>query len=244
MSDASRSSGVGARAFVAGATGYTGREVVRALVERGVMTVAHVRPDAPRLEEWRARFAADGAMVDETPWDDEAMAATFTRLRPTHVFALLGTTRARSRAEARSAAEGYERVDYGLTALLLRAAVAGGSAPRFVYLSAAGVRGGSRNPYIAVRWRMERELAASGLPYVIARPSIITGHDRDESRPAERIAATLIDALGAVAGALGATRFRDRYRSTTSATLARALVRLALDPTTTDGVVESELLRD
>ena len=244
MSDASRSPGVGARAFVAGATGYTGREVVRALVARGVMTVAHVRPDAPRLEEWRDRFAADGALVDETPWEEAAMTTTFTRLRPTHVFALLGTTRARSRAEARSAADGYERIDYGLTALLLRAALAAGSQPRFVYLSAAGVRERSGNPYIAVRWRMERELAGSGLLYVIARPSFITGPDREESRPAERIAATVADALGAFAGALGATGFRDRYRSTSAATLARALVRLALDPATADGVVESEALRD
>ena len=40
-------------AFVAGATGFTGREVVRLLVERGVPAVAHVRPDSPRLEEWK-----------------------------------------------------------------------------------------------------------------------------------------------------------------------------------------------
>jgi len=106
------------------------------------------------------------------------------------------------------------------------------------------VREGSRNPYIAVRWRMERELVSSGLPHVIARPSIITGPDRDEPRPVERIAATVIDALGAVGGALGATRFRDRYRSTTNAALSRALVRLALDPAAPDGVVESERLRD
>ena len=33
-------------AFVAGATGYTGREVVRLLAERGVRTLAHVRPDS------------------------------------------------------------------------------------------------------------------------------------------------------------------------------------------------------
>ena len=57
-------------AFVAGATGYTGREVVRLLSGRGVRTVAHVRPDSPRVEEWRRRFETEGAAVDVTPWDD------------------------------------------------------------------------------------------------------------------------------------------------------------------------------
>ena len=50
-------------AFVAGATGYTGREVVRVLLERGVRTVAHVRPDSPHVDEWRSRFEAQGAAV-------------------------------------------------------------------------------------------------------------------------------------------------------------------------------------
>src|SRR5215208_1501420 len=63
-------------AFVAGATGYTGREVVRQLVERGVRAVAHVRPDSPRLAEWRERFAELGAEVDATPWEEPAMRAS------------------------------------------------------------------------------------------------------------------------------------------------------------------------
>lgn len=234
----------GVVAFVAGATGYTGREVVRELARRGARTVAHVRPDTSRRDEWRDRFAAMGAEVDTTPWDDASMTATLARLRPTHVFALLGTTRARARRERRSAAEGYERVDYGLSALLLRAARAAGSRPRFVYLSAAGVSAGRGNPYLAVRWRLEEELRASGLPYVIARPSFITGADRDEPRPAERVAAAGVDALLGVARFVGARRFADRYRSTTNVTLARALVRLALDPTATAAVVESEGLRE
>ena len=233
-----------ALAFVAGATGYTGRAVVRELAGRGLAVVAHVRPGSARAAEWRERFAAMGARVDETPWEEPAMAATLARLRPTHVFALLGTTRARAKAESRSAREGYEAVDYGLTALLLRAAVAAGARPRFVYLSALGAREGSRNPYLAVRGRLERELAASGLPFVIARPSFITGPDRDESRVGDRAAAAVVDALGVVAGALGARRLRDRYGSTTNVALARALVRLALDPTATATVVESEGLRN
>jgi uncharacterized protein YbjT (DUF2867 family) len=233
-----------ATAFVAGATGYTGREVVRALAARDVRTVAHVRPDSPRLAEWRERFAALGAEVDATPWERDALTATMRRLTPTHVFALLGTTRARARrAAAAGRPESYESVDYGLTMMLYESVVAAGLVPRFAYLSAAGVGAGSRNAYIAARWRVEEALRAGRLPYVIARPSFITGADRDEVRPLERVAAAAGDAVLTLAGALGGRRLRERWRSTTGAALAGALVRLALDPRAGRVVAESEELR-
>ena len=220
--------------------------MVRELAHRGGRAVAHVRPDSSRVAEWRARFARTGAETDTTPWSAEAMAATLARLAPTHVFALLGTTRARMRQTASrgGAAESYETVDYGLTSLLLRASVAAGSTPRFIYLSSAGVSGTTGNAYLAARWRAEQELRASGLPYVIARPSFITGPDREERRPLERAGAAAVDVALAVAGALGGRRVRERYRSTTAPVLARALVRLALDPASANSVVESEGLRE
>jgi nucleoside-diphosphate-sugar epimerase len=230
-------------AFVAGATGFTGREVVRVLRARGLRTVAHVRPDSPRLAEWRARFEALGAEVDATPWRADALAGTLRRVEATHVFAALGTTRARGReAAARGASDTYETVDYGLTRLLLEAAVAAAGRPRFVYLSSAGVTPGTRNAYLAARARLEAELRASGLPFTIARPSFITG-ERDEPRRLERVAASAVDAALGVAARLGARRVADRYRSTTSAALAEALVRLALDPEAEHRVFESESLR-
>lgn len=230
-------------AFVAGATGYTGREVVRVLRARGVETTAHVRPDSASLAAWRERFAALGARLDATPWEPAAMAETLRRLRPDLVFALLGTTRARGRvAAAHGAVDTYESVDYGLTRLLLDAAVAAGHAPRFVYLSSVGVGPGSRNPYLAVRARLEADLRASGLPFTIARPSFITGPDRDEDRPMERLGAGAVDAVASALGALG-LRSVERWRSTTAGTLAGALVRIALDPAAAGRVVESEALR-
>jgi uncharacterized protein YbjT (DUF2867 family) len=223
-------------AFVAGATGYVGRALVRLLAQRGARTAAHVRPDSPRLAEWRARFAAHGATADATPWDEDAMADALAALRPAAVYALLGTTRRRG--------DGYEAVDYGLTALLLRstarAARATGTSPRFVYLSAVGADAASGNAYLAVRGRIEAELRASGLPWVSARPSFITGPDREESRPAERIGAAVVDAALWLPGLLGARRLADRFRSTTADELARALARLGVDG---QGIVEGEKLR-
>lgn len=233
-----------APAFVAGATGYTGREVVRSLRERGIATVAHVRPDSPRLPDWTARFAALGARADATAWDERAMAETLRELQPAVVFALLGTTRARARAAAkRGRTETYETVDYGLTALLLRAAMTAGSRPRFVYLSAVGVRDGTRNAYLAARAKVESELRASGLPFTIARPSFITGPDREEHRLLERGAARIADGALRVAAALGARDLADRFGSISGATLADGLVAAALDPAQENRVLSSTQLR-
>jgi len=217
-------------AFVAGATGYTGREVVRVLVGRGVRTVAHVRPDSASADVWRDRFESLGAAVDNTPWGDAPMAHTLSVLQPTHVFSLLGTTRARRRAAAsRGVAESYESIDYGLTSMLIRAAVASASRPRFVYLSSLGVREHTSNPYLVARWRAESLLRASGLPYTIARPSFITGPGRDESRPLERIGAAAGDLAGLVLRLVGAHRLGGSLRSMTGRELADGLVRHAFD---------------
>jgi uncharacterized protein YbjT (DUF2867 family) len=231
-------------AFVAGATGYTGREVVRVLVGRGVRTVAHVRPDSPRLEEWQQRFESAGAAVDSAPWGDAEMVHTLSTLQPTHVFSLLGTTRARRReSAAHGLAESYEAIDFGLTAMLIRAAVASGSKPRFVYLSALGVREHTSNAYLVARWRAESLLRASGLPYVIARPSFITGAGRDENRPLERVGAVVANAFASVARVVGAERLASSVRSLTGAELAEGLVRYAFDRSIENATVGSDELQ-
>lgn len=228
-------------AFVAGATGYTGRAVVAELRGRGLRAVAHVRPDSPQLATWRERFEALGAEVDATPWDEAALAERLRALAPTSVFALLGTTARRARREGLG--DPYERIDYGLSALLLRATLASGARPRFVYLSSMGVQPSSKTPYLRARAKLEAELRASGLPFTIARPSFITGPDRDQTRPGERVGAAVGDALLGLAGALGARGLRARYRSTDAATLARGLVALAHDPTWAGRVAEGDDLR-
>ena len=234
-------------AFVAGSTGYTGREVVRALRERGIATVAHIRPASSRLSVWKPHFEELGATVDQTAWDAAALEERFTSLRPTLVFALLGITRASAKKEERGGAQrpSYDSVDYGMTAMLISAASAIAPRPRFVYLSSTGLPKAepSKGSYMHARWRVERELAASDLPYVAARPSFITGSDRDENRPGERIGASVADSALAMAGIFGMRKLRDRYSSTTNVALAEALVRIGLDASLSRCVVESEKLR-
>jgi nucleoside-diphosphate-sugar epimerase len=225
-------------AFVAGATGYVGREVVSRVTDTGGRAIAHVRPDSAHFDAWRERFDE----IDTTAWDLGAMAARLVELAPTVVFALIGTTRKRARVEGIDG-DRYDAVDYGLTELLYRAASEVPGRPRFVYLSAAGVSERSSSAYMKARWRAEELIRGGSLPYVIARPAIITGPDRDESRPGERFAAVTADAALAIAGALGAKTLRSRYRSTDATTLARALVRLALEPEGDAVIAEGDSLR-
>ncbi len=240
----SEATNAGPVAWVAGATGYTGQAVVSALLERSIVAYAHVRPDSPRKAYWRTEFVQRGAEVDSTPWDEAALTGRLRDLGVTQVYALLGTTkrRAKQAQQAGDAPADYEAVDYGLTVQLLRAAAACGVS-RFIYLSSAGVGPSARGAYLQVRHRVEVELQQSGVAYTIARPSFITGPDREESRPLERIGAVVSDGLLGVASVFGGRKLRARYRSTSATVLGQALVRLACDPEAANRVVESEHLR-
>jgi len=228
--------------FVAGATGFTGREVVRVLAARGERVIAHVRPDSSRVEEWRERFAGMGAELDTSAWDAEAVTAALRRAAPDRVFALLGTTSKRARGDGMSRLEAYQRIDVGLTLLLLDAVRAAGLRPRFVYLSSVGTSSRSSSMYLKTRAQVEAALRTSGVPFTVARPSFITGAQRDDERPFERAGAAMAGGLLAVAGALGARRLQARFRPTTNVGLAEALVRAAFDPAAEAKVLEGDAL--
>ncbi len=212
-------------AFVMGATGFVGREVVRQLCVRGAKPIAHVRPDSKQLDDWRARFGELGAAVDTTPWDAAQLATRLRAATPAQLYICIGTTRSKAKADAVDG-DIYEQVDYGLTKLAVDAARASETKPRVVYLSSVGADANARSAYLRWRGKAEAAVMESGLPWVIARPSIITG-ERDESRIGERAASIVGDGLLAVARVFGAKKLRERYRSTTPDVLAAALIRLA-----------------
>lgn len=226
-------------AFIAGATGYTGRNVVPACVGAGWTAIAHVRPDSSSLAKWTSQFEGDGASVDSSPWTAEGIADAFARHRPDVVFSLLGTTRARGKQDGVST---YEAVDYGLTKLLVDASLAMETPPVFVYLSSMGAGGTAGNAYLQVRNRIEGELRASAMPHVIARPGFITGPDRGEDRLGETIGAVVSDGFLSLLGALGAKKAERKYRSITGPQLAQALVTLAKSDAR--GVFESDAIQE
>lgn len=231
--------------FLAGATGYTGQALARLASAQGHRVIAHVRPASRDGELHARRFQEQGAEVDRSPWDAEAMSAALAHHAPDVVFGLLGTTRARGKAAASAGGppETYESVDRDLTLLLLRAAEGLSRPPRFVYLSSLGAQAPRGNAYLRARFEVEQALRASALPWTIARPSFISGPDRPEDRPGERIGAQVADvALGALA-MLGARSLQDRYGRMDADTLARGLLRVALDPAMAGRVLEAADLR-
>jgi uncharacterized protein YbjT (DUF2867 family) len=227
-------------AFVLGATGFVGREVVRQLCVRGARAIAHVRPDSSKLAHWRATFAEQGAEVDATPWELGELAATLRARAPAQLYILIGTTRSKAKTD-RVEGNIYEQVDYGLTKLAVDAARASETKPRLVYLSSIGADPAARSAYLAWRGKAEAVVRDSGLPWVIARPSFITG-DRDETRLGEKSASVIGDGLLAVAGVFGGRSLRAKYRSTTPDILASALIRVAESPEH-DRVVDGADLR-
>lgn len=230
-------------AFVLGATGFVGREVVRQLCVRGAKPIAHVRPDSSKLADWQHTFGEQGAAVDTTPWELAPLAARFREVfatGPAQLYILIGTTRGKAKADA---IEGniYERVDLGLTQLAVSAAQASGTQPRLVYLSSVGADPSARSAYLKARGEAEAVVTGAGLPWVIARPSIITG-DREDGRLGERTAAVVGDGLLAAVGLFGGKKLRDRFRSTNPDVLASSLIRLGEAPEH-DLVVDGAALR-
>ena len=220
------------RFFIAGATGYTGQNLVRVARARGIEVIAHIRPTSSQLETLRPQFTELGAEVDLTPWSAPEMARCLQHHRPTHIFALRGTTRMRGRRASREGnpKEDYQNVDYGLTAMLLTGAQSFEPAPIFIYLSARGVSPKSRLAYMAARAQLEAELPTSGLPHIIARPGFISGADRDEWRPGERTVSLVSDTILSAARLFGARRLYEAHASLTGEELARGLCGAALAP--------------
>jgi uncharacterized protein YbjT (DUF2867 family) len=227
-------------AFVLGATGFVGREVVRQLCVRGTSVIAHIRPDSSKLAHWLATFPEQGAETDVTPWDVDKLALRFRTQPPQQIYVLIGTTRSKAKSD-RVEGNIYEQVDYGLTKLAVDAARSSETKPRLVYLSSVGADPTARSEYLAWRGKAEVVVRESGLPWVIARPSIITG-DREDSRLGERSAAVIGDGLLAVAGVLGGKALRSKYKSTTPDILASALIRLGEAPEH-DRVIDGSDLR-
>lgn len=230
--------------WIAGATGYVGRNLVTQAARAGHRVFAHIRPGSSSSAALGARFREAGATVVELPWTDEAWRGALAEQPPDVIFGLLGTTRARVKAtEAAGGQESYASVDRDLTLLLMRAAAALPRPPRFVYLSSLGADKPGGNAYLRARTEVEAALLASTLPWTIARPSFITGEDRSEDRPGERYGAAVADAGLSLLGKLGGQSIADRFRSISGAELAGALLALGLDPGAAGQVVSSEALQ-
>src|SRR5690349_2433319 len=133
-------------AFVAGATGYTGRALLEEFAR--LKTAWTARPHA------RIAGRIDGAVVCD-PRDVDALAQGMRGCDA--VVQLIGTVRARFEQGS------YEDIDYGTTVALGEAAKRAG-VPRLLLLSSVGA-GSARGRYLAIKRKTEAWVQASGLEY-------------------------------------------------------------------------------
>jgi hypothetical protein len=169
-------------AFVAGATGITGREVVASLADRGVETLAHIRPDSPYVEEWIEYFRQVGSGVDRTAWEQEAFSQRLADMKPSLVFCLLGSSDRRIHGDGtvktNPFVDSYMAVDLGLTTMLVRACASAGEDMRFILASAIDAHEKANSEFLRSKAKAEDMLIRSGLPYTIVRIGAIENSDR------------------------------------------------------------------
>ena len=205
---------------VAGATGLVGRELIRQLEGRpGLAFTALVRrAGSLRAESGRVR-------EEVFAFDDPAAYQRLGADIPCDVLlCALGTT-----LKVAGTAEAFRKVDLDYPVALMRRLAELGTRPVFGAVSSAGA-GHPRGLYLTTKAEMEKALVDSGLPYVIARPSLLLG-EREQFRLAERLAASLVARPYLYVARLLApqSRLLWRYAPIHASQVASALLRTCLD---------------
>ncbi len=152
--------------LVTGATGFVGPKIVHALRGRDLPVRCLVRNpsggDAGSLAAWGCELVS-GDVTDPASLDRAARGCDAV----VHLVAI-----------RQGSAEQFRRVmEQGTRDLVAAAKEAG--ARRFVLMSALGASAETQDlvPYYHAKWEQEQTLRASGLEYVIFRPSFIFGRD-------------------------------------------------------------------
>ncbi len=197
-------------ALVAGGTGLVGGHCLTQLLDvpayDRVIAIGRreLHRQHPKLEQRLIDFDRLGAVGTEFPAADD-------------VFCCLGTTMKRAGSQ-----EAFRQVDFVYVVGLASQALQHG-AKQFLLVSAVGAN--PKSPMFYSQVKGEAEEAVTRLPFAgryVVRPSLLAG-DRPEHRPAERFG--LAVASGVSLALVGPLR---KYRPIRAATVAKAMVRLAI----------------
>jgi uncharacterized protein YbjT (DUF2867 family) len=197
-------------ALIAGATGLVGRHCLARLLDETAYgrVIALVRRPLPhtdaKLEQQVVDFDRLGLEGTEFPAADD-------------VFCCLGTTMKVAGSEA-----AFRQVDFAYVVSLASQAL-GRGAKQLLLVSSLGAN--AKSPIFYSRVKGETEAAIAALPFAgrqIFRPSILLG-ERAEIRTGERAGIALMRVVSFAM--LGPLR---KYRPIAAATVARAMVRVAL----------------
>lgn len=148
-------------ALVTGATGFVGREVVKALCSRDieVRCLVHSPASARVLSEHKVDLhygsVEDPASLEKAVHDVDVVLHLVAVIRESKSVTFQGVNR-----------KGTENV--------VEAARSGG-AKHFVHVSAIGVADDPAYPYLYSKWQGEQAVIKSGIPYTILRPSLLFG---------------------------------------------------------------------
>ena len=148
-------------ALVTGATGFLGREVVKALRTRDIEVRCLVH--TPGREQILAGRGVD--VHYGSVGDPAALRAAIYNVDA--VVHLVGVIR-------ESGPVTFKGVNRGGTQNVVEVAKREGVG-HFVYVSAIGARDDHRYPYLRTKWQGEQAVIGSGMPYTILRPSIQFG---------------------------------------------------------------------
>lgn len=200
----------GRRIVLVGASGLIGRAVIAATVGRSAIRLTALA---------RREFALPpGARMELLVADPAEWPGLIASAQADALVIALGTTwRAAGRSEA-----AFRAVDQQLVLDCAGAAKAAG-VPRCIVVSSVGADAVSRNFYLRVKGEVEAALAALEFDRLdILRPGLLRGSRGDDRRPGERLAilaSPFTDLL--LHGGLR------RYRSVSSATVAKAILALS-----------------
>jgi NADH dehydrogenase len=199
--------------LVTGGTGFVGRNIVRRLIQEGQQVRCLVRKTSNRkvLEGMPVEFW-EGDITDPA-----SLVAAMKGIEA--VIHLVGIIRELPPAVT------FERIHAEGASNVVTASVKAG-VRKLVHMSAMGTRSDALSRYHATKWLGELAVKASGLPYVLFRPSLICGKD-DEfvNMFAGLVRQTWPSPFFTVIGS-GQTRMQPIYVGD----VAHCFVRAAIDP--------------
>ena len=198
--DSSLNSGSPVKVWVAGATGFCGRAMVRHLASQpSYQPLAHIRPSSTRYHDMTDEWDRLGVRYLSGSWDDVPM--LIAEYQPQVIISFIGTTKRQMRESSLS----YHEIDYALNATMIEAAVRLPTPAHFIYLSSQGVQWARWSAYLQARADVERHLHDAEMSCTIIRPGLLHGESRDEVRHLEAWSARLSHGLNWIFSALKLT---------------------------------------
>jgi len=186
------------RVFIAGGTGYVGRQVMRDLVAAGHSVTALVRAGSEEKvpHEVRGKIAVIKGSALDTARYAESLALSEACIN------LPGLLR-----EFPGSGISFEEVHFAGTKALVDTGARSGTL-RFIQMSALGAREGALAKYQETKFRAEEYVKASPHRWTIFRPSVIFGNEKEGLTNFFTVLADLLTMAPFVVPVLGDGRYR------------------------------------